>query len=225
MKPETVLAIESAVAGGSLALTSGRTVVGKWHNPEQISRSEELLPRIAELLEQANVDRRELSKIAVSNGPGSYTGIRIGIATAMGFARALEIPCIGVSLLKAIATGHDAHGERVVVIPIGRDGYCWQRFPEKTSGKKPVDIQTGKASDLVESLKECPEAKVLAHGDARSVLVTPGLVESISDRVVDIGRDLAVAVAFSSASEDDGLEPLYVRDISTASGKGAQVGN
>jgi tRNA threonylcarbamoyl adenosine modification protein YeaZ len=214
MKSNTVLALESAVAGGSVALITGKTVIGKWHSRETVSRSEELLARIAELLERSGVERSELSRIAVSNGPGSYTGIRIGLATAMGLASALEIPCVGISLLKAIGNTADMQNEKIVVLPIGRDGYCWQDF----DGSSPGAAGSGKMDELLKAVAEHPAAVILAHSDAFQDLAARSLAV---DSVVDLGRDLAVAVGLYSDLADDGLQPFYARDIPIRPAHGA----
>ena len=64
---------------------------------------EELMPVVAAVLETAGCGYAGLKKIAVSTGPGSFTGVRVGVAAARGFALALQIPAVGVSTLEAIA--------------------------------------------------------------------------------------------------------------------------
>lgn len=218
MTPEIVLAIESGVAGGSVALVSGGDVLGKWSGAEEASRSEELLPRIAEMLDQTGVKSSDLSRIAVSNGPGSYTGLRIGLATAMGLARALGVPCIGVSLLKAIGNYSEIRGERIIVVPIGRNGYAWQPFGYSNNNHA---IGAGNLDDLKRMLAENPNAEILAHADAFYTIVADGSDAERPGRITDLGRDLAVTVGIASASADDGLQPFYARDAAVSPTLGA----
>jgi tRNA threonylcarbamoyl adenosine modification protein YeaZ len=220
MTSETVLAIESAISGGSIALLDGGNVIDKWHSAEAVSRSEELLPRIADLLERSGTKLRDLSRIAVSNGPGSYTGIRIGLATAMGMARALRIPCVGLSLLLAVAENSESCGEKIIVVPIGRNGYCGQRFANASDVKDATAAVSGDLNQLAVYIKEFPNSTIIAQTDAfqdmlgaRPPVVGPG-------RIVDFGRDLAVAIGLSSATVDDGLQPFYARDIPILPGRG-----
>ena len=93
-----LLAIESAVAGGSVALFNGNEFVSGKSGAQAISRAEDLVPNVNDLLKEANVSKSDLARIAVSLGPGSYTGLRIGLASVMGLARGLDIEYIGVPL-------------------------------------------------------------------------------------------------------------------------------
>lgn len=218
MTSETILAIESAISSGSVALIAGGRTVGSWSSAEKVSRSEELLPRIAEMLESTGTRRSDLARIAVSNGPGSYTGIRIGLSTAMGLAAALGIPCTGVSLLKSLAFTSREHGERVIVVPIGRDGFCWQHFDENKEDAKGSLPISGKLDELKSSLREHPAAAILAQTDAFEALVEAMSVTEA--RTLDLGRDLAISVGLYSTEADDGLQPFYARDIPIAPSAG-----
>ena len=62
-----------------------------------------LLPEIDKLLKKTNVSREQITSICVGRGPGSFTGVRIALATAKGIATALEIPLIGINTLEAVA--------------------------------------------------------------------------------------------------------------------------
>ena len=102
-KSKIVLAIEAAIRGGSVSLLDGETEILSWHGVTLVSRAEDLLVNISGILEQSGFDKSQIDMIAVSNGPGSFTGIRIGLATALGLKNSLGIPCFGVSLLAAVA--------------------------------------------------------------------------------------------------------------------------
>jgi len=82
-----------------------------------------LAPMIQQILEQAEVSADELTAMAVSTGPGSYTGLRIGVALAKGMAAVNGIPLVGISTLDTIASGQTYYNTRhtlVVVVPAGR---------------------------------------------------------------------------------------------------------
>jgi tRNA threonylcarbamoyladenosine biosynthesis protein TsaB len=98
-----VLAIETSTALASVALVeAGQIVLERAHvRPKQ--SAERLLPLIAELLSEAGWERGSLSRIGVSVGPGSFTGLRVGIACAQGLSLGLGIPLVGVSSLCALA--------------------------------------------------------------------------------------------------------------------------
>jgi tRNA threonylcarbamoyladenosine biosynthesis protein TsaB len=97
------LGIETSTSQASAALVeAGRVVAHRAHlRPKQ--SAEQLLPMIAELLAEAGWSRTALDRIGVSVGPGSFTGLRVGIACAQGLALGLGLPLLGVTSLQAMA--------------------------------------------------------------------------------------------------------------------------
>jgi tRNA threonylcarbamoyladenosine biosynthesis protein TsaB len=95
-----VLAFDTATDVATCALVRDGDVLG-----ERTSRAVRVLTEAHELLREARLDRRTLDGIAVGTGPGSFTGLRIGLAYARGLALALEVPVAGVSTLDALAAG------------------------------------------------------------------------------------------------------------------------
>ena len=81
-----------------------------------LTHSESLLPLIDGVLKELGVSPKDIGLVSVSVGPGSFTGVRIGVATAKGFAYAQGIPCAGVSTLEALAK--NCAGFRGVVCPV-----------------------------------------------------------------------------------------------------------
>lgn len=106
--PPLVLAIDTAfsrctaavfdAAGDGRLLASAEPEIGKGH-------AERLTGVIDEVLAEAGTTYRDLQRIAVTTGPGSFTGIRVGVAAARGLALALDIPAVGISTLDALAHG------------------------------------------------------------------------------------------------------------------------
>ncbi|MCA1590613.1 MAG: tRNA (adenosine(37)-N6)-threonylcarbamoyltransferase complex dimerization subunit type 1 TsaB [Acidobacteria bacterium] len=131
------LAIESAIGGGSLALLRGDEVKGD--STGTASRAEQVLIAIDELLKKCSFQREDVDRIAVSIGPGSYTGIRVAIATALGFSKALNIDCIGVPLFEAICEIYAVPGETTLVaVQTGKDEYAWQTFGTDSHASHPA---------------------------------------------------------------------------------------
>lgn len=99
-----ILSIETATSVCSVALHEhSGALVGIIELFQDNVHGQKLMPVIEALLRQLGVDKDELDAVAVSKGPGSYTGLRIGVSTAKGLAYALDIPLIGVDTLDALA--------------------------------------------------------------------------------------------------------------------------
>ena len=99
-----ILNIESSTTNCSISLSlNGKVISLKEINDEKYSHSTKLHSFIEEVLKESNLKITQLSAIAVSKGPGSYTGLRIGIAAAKGLCYALEIPLISISTLLILA--------------------------------------------------------------------------------------------------------------------------
>jgi tRNA threonylcarbamoyl adenosine modification protein YeaZ len=95
-----ILAFDTATDRATSALVDDGEVLG-----ERVSRASTLLADVDALLRQAGAQPRDLGGLAVGIGPGSFTGIRIGLAAARGLALALDVPAAGVSTLDVLAAG------------------------------------------------------------------------------------------------------------------------
>lgn len=117
-----VLAIDTSTSILRLALRFGSDRVVKLNEDIGASHGQMLIRKIQDLLDGAGVQTRQLSAIVICTGPGSFTGLRIGLAAAKGMAEALGIPIIGVSLfdIAALKLGNVA-GEVCIVVPFKRD--------------------------------------------------------------------------------------------------------
>ena len=98
-----ILALDSTAVVGSVALCEGTRMVAHYTLNTGNTHSQTLLPMIESALGCAEWEIDDLDLIAVSNGPGSFTGVRIGVATVKGLAFGKNIPCAGVSTLEALA--------------------------------------------------------------------------------------------------------------------------
>lgn len=103
MTEKTVLAIDTSTPAGSVAITRGEQLLGELFLKGNGTHTDHLLSSIQLLFEKVSLGIEDLDAMAVVLGPGSFTGLRVGIATAKGLALAAEIPVIGVSSLRALA--------------------------------------------------------------------------------------------------------------------------
>jgi tRNA threonylcarbamoyladenosine biosynthesis protein TsaB len=98
-----ILAIENTGMCGSVALVCPSHCIGEHSLQTTLTHSKRLLSTVSQLMEEAQLDWEDIDAIAISLGPGSFTGLRIGLSTAKGLAFAGSIPLIGISSLEAMA--------------------------------------------------------------------------------------------------------------------------
>lgn len=113
MENPNILCIETTGEICSVALIRGAECVAVKESNTHNSHAKNMIPFIQEVLQMAEMDKSQLSAVAVSIGPGSYTGLRIGVSTAKGLAFSLNIPVIAVPTLESIAQPYLGQGARV----------------------------------------------------------------------------------------------------------------
>lgn len=112
-----IFACDSTAKTASVALCEDKILLAEFTQNGGNTHSETLLPMTEVLLNSMKTDIDEIDVFAVSEGPGSFTGVRIGAATIKGFAHRKNKPCIGVSTLEALATNL-AFGEDKIIVPV-----------------------------------------------------------------------------------------------------------
>ena len=195
-----ILAIESAISGGSIALLAGDDFVSGFSSGNSISRAEDLLPRIVDLLGEAGVKRDEIGRVAISLGPGSYTGLRIGIATVLGLCRGLGIDYVGVPIFEGIANYYD-DVPSVIALPMGRSDICVAETASGVTRVISLDV-------LKSEITKWPSSRLLVHSDLVRDL------KEIRPDVVDIGTNLARAIGAAAFDrpKSTALEPIYIQN-------------
>src|SRR5262249_39328456 len=103
-----VLAIDTALDACSAAVLDTGAIIASETKIMTRGHAEALMPLIARVMDRAGVDFRELDRVAVTTGPGSFTGLRVGIAAARGIALATGKPAVGLTTLAAFAAPHIA---------------------------------------------------------------------------------------------------------------------
>lgn len=98
-----ILALDSSAVTASVAIVDDEKIIGESFVNAKLTHSTTLMPMVVSLLECTQTKLSEIDYFAVSSGPGSFTGLRIGIAAIKGMAMAEEKPCVGVSTLEAMA--------------------------------------------------------------------------------------------------------------------------
>lgn len=161
-----LLALDTSTRWAGAALYDGDGDRGllaeyNWHSANR--HTVELLPQVAHMLAQAEVQPVDLRAVAVALGPGSFTGLRVALAAAKGLALALQIPLLGVPTLDAAAYGHqDAPTPVIAVIQAGRGRVCWALYAHGPAGWAP---QTAYALTTIEALAQTVTRPTLFVGE------------------------------------------------------------
>jgi tRNA threonylcarbamoyladenosine biosynthesis protein TsaB len=186
------LAFDTATSLATVALVRDRTVLG-----ERVSRAVAVLEDADELLREAGAEQGELTRLVVGTGPGSFTGLRLGLAAARGLAFALDLPVAGVSTLQALAAASpgalpviDA-GRREVFVLDGAEPAC--RSPQE------LELEPGTV---------CVGDGALRY---RAVLESQGAEIPPDDDVRHLPRAVFHVALASDFGPAEAVEPQYVR--------------
>ena len=209
-----VLAIDTALeacAAGVFDL-EGRDPLASESRPMGRGHAEALMPLVARVMDAAAVDFSELDRIAVTVGPGSFTGLRVGIAAARGIALATGKPAVGVSTLAAHAAPHRTPGEtRTVVAAIDahHDLVYVQIF-----GSDRRDLAAPALLPCAEAVRAVPPGQAILVGSGATLLAAqwpPTLAPPIIDgrRVPELAWIARLGAAADAARAVP--KPLYLR--------------
>ena len=207
-----LLAIDSATTRVVVALGGADgTLIDSSDWPAGYRHGETLLPAIDDLLGRAGIDRADLAAVVVGTGPGAFTGLRVGIATAKGLAHGLGCPIIGVSTAEALLAG--AVRGSVLLLPAGPSDRLLVRHGQPArlipAGTEP-ELETGETVVAVD-LAERASAEAVARGE----VARAGLAAAL----VAIGAERLGAGAVDDLA---GLVPEYVtlpRGVRSESGE------
>jgi tRNA threonylcarbamoyladenosine biosynthesis protein TsaB len=186
-----ILAFDTATDVATSALVDDGEVLG-----ERVSRAVTLLEDVDALLRQAGARTRDLDALAVGIGPGSFTGVRIGLATARGLAFSLDLPVAGVSTLAALAAG--APGATPVIDARRREVFVLRDEPQVML---PTELEPAAGDVLVGS----GAVRYRDVFEAASAVVPP----DNDERHLPRARFHAQLARGFTAAEN--IEPLYLR--------------
>lgn len=166
-----ILGFDSAAKTASVALTDDGRLVSEFYLDSGFTHSETVLPMAKALLEIAGTKPEEIDVFAVNCGPGSFTGLRIGIAAVKAMAMSLDKPCAVVSTLEALAANLLGHSG--IICPV-MDARCNQMYTAffKSDGEtlsRICDDRTVSTDALFEDIK-----KIFAEGGEKIMLVGDG---------------------------------------------------
>ena len=160
-----ILGIDSSTKTASVGICDGEKVLSSFTLNHKRTHSEKLLEMIDMSLKIAQLDIKDVDVFAVTKGPGSFTGLRIGLATVKGLCHALNKPCYTVSTLDALYENVYDGSEGILYAPLmdARRGevYCSAYF----NGKKVIEDSAMPLNEFLEKIKEIQFDKVMFTGD------------------------------------------------------------
>lgn len=218
-----VLAIDTATVLASVALVEGDTVIAESSVSNIKTHSRILMPMISKVFEIASLRPRDIDAIGVSIGPGSFTGVRIGVATAKGMAISLKKPLIGVSTLDGLAQNTPFADGIICPILDAREGQvnnALYRF-EKYSLKRLTDYRVLSIYELIEELMGYTE-KIIMSGDGVFLyrdVITNALSEKVFFAPVNAIMPRATSIAYLASerikrgiqSASGNVVPIYLK--------------
>lgn len=212
------LALESSAKAASVALVRDGKLISQYSQCSGLTHSRTLLPMAEDLLKNAELSLDKVELFAVAHGPGSFTGIRIGVSTVKGLAWAADKPCVGVSTLEAMAWHGLASGGYVCPVMDARRSQVYNAL-FKIEGGRPVRLCPDRAialSILAGELKEL-SLPVFLVGDGAELtaayLKEQGLPYVLAPE--NLRWQSAWGVAMAAVDKEPGdahqLLPVYLR--------------
>lgn len=217
-----ILAIETSAKSVSAAVVENSVPLASAYQNMGLTHSRTLMPLVDGMLSAAGLRVQDMDLLAAANGPGSFTGLRIGVSALKGLAWALEKPCCGVSTLAAMARNL-AHTEGLIVCAmdarrnqvynalfLAHDGVLTRQCPDRAIG----------LAELAEEIKNRPEPKFvvgdgaglcynhLLEQDVPCRMAPPQLVMQNAVGVALAAEEMAAAGQVTTARD---LVPVYLR--------------
>ncbi len=217
-----ILAFETSAKAASVALTENGKLLAESYQNTGMTHSQTLMVMAEDLLKAAGKTVKELSALAVAEGPGSFTGVRIGVSAAKGLAWGAQIPCFGISTLEAMALSLGAWQGYVCPVMDARRSQVYNALFYVNQGElqRLREDRAIALSDLAQELNELNEPIFLV-GDGSS-LCHHNLKEQLSNLVLPpehrmhqraVGAALLAERKLAAGEAGDGaaLSPNYLR--------------
>ncbi len=202
-----VLAIDTALEACQAAVLDGDHVLASRSEPMQRGHQERLAPLVAEVMAEAGVGFSQLDRVGVTLGPGSFTGVRVGLAFAKGLGLALGIPCVGIGALDALASTAGGAGKIVAAIDARRGQVYLQLFDRGRAAGTAEALDLDVALERVRDFAGGDEMRLVGTG---AVLLAPQLTNAM----VGPDRPDPVVIARLAAGTADPYappRPIYLR--------------
>ena len=180
-----ILVFDSSISGFSAAIVDDEKIIQRVSNSDAFSYSEFLVSSIKRLLD--TVGRESISSIVVTRGPGSFSGVRAGIAAAIGFQVGLQVPVYSISTMEALARSTDEEGPFSCILDNKCGFFYFQEFLRQDNHVK--------ALSEISLVKELPEGLLVTH---------------VSNTILNAKNVELDLLAISKVRSDQSMAPEYV---------------
>lgn len=213
-----ILSFESSAKAASVALVKDGCMIAQYTQCSALTHSRTLLPMAEDMLKNTDMTLNDVDLIACAHGPGSFTGIRIGVATVKGLSWALDKPCVGVSTLEAMAWHGVSAGGFVCCVMDARRNQVYNAIFEIRDGR-PVRLTDDRAVSLEELKADVTKLgqEVLLVGDGTKITADFFLKNEIPFRtapdnlVLQSAWGVAMAAEGKETGKSESLLPVYLR--------------
>ena len=217
-----ILAFETSAKAGSVALLDGQTLLAESYQNTGLTHSQTVMPMAETVLKSCGYTPKDVQAVAVAAGPGSFTGVRIGVAAAKGFAWGGELPCYGVSTLEAMALQLGVHNGFVLPVMDARraqvynalfrakDAYLERICPDRAISLEDLGKEI---KNLSEPVFLVGDGSILCYNTLKETV--PGLIlppeHRMHQRAVGVGLAALRMIAEGLPGDAGALEPNYLR--------------
>ena len=210
-----ILGLDSSAVAGSCALCDIReekkTVIASSFVNTKLTHSQTLMPMVEDMLKSSGFELQDVDLLAVNSGPGSFTGIRIGVAAVKGIAFALNKPCVGVSTLHSLAYNLAGFDCIACAVMDARCNQFYNALFEVNAGKitRITPDRAISAADLAEDLKQYGDRKIILAGDGAELAYKSINTENIALAPLTIRLQQAENVCLAAS----GYESVSAREL------------
>ena len=217
-----ILAFETSAKAASVALLQDGKLLGESYQNTGLTHSQTLMVMAQDMLNQCGLSVNDLDAVAVAAGPGSFTGVRIGVAAAKGLAWGSEKPCYGVSTLESMALTLGAFGGTVCPVMDARRSQVYNALFVAENGalSRLTEDRAIALEELAQELQTAPQPIFLVGDGSELTYRTlkdrvPGLVLPPEHRMHQRASGVALAAMAAAARGESGdaaaLQPNYLR--------------
>ena len=218
-----ILGLESSAKSASVALTEDGKILARSFQNSGLTHSRTLLPMAEAMLKNCDLSMDDIDAIAVAAGPGSFTGLRIGVSAAKGLAWAREIPCAGISTLEAMAQNLAHLNDTLIICAMdARRSQIYNAFFLAQGGtlRRLCDDRAIALSDAAEDLKAYAYPKIVVGDGALlcyNYLNEAGIECTLAPEQLRMQDAVGVCLCAEKAAQEGklissaDLQPVYLR--------------